>query len=367
MPVSRPCLKVDASMTIKEIEWQIDVPLLTNRFIVYDLFKVVGITGVIFFVLLTGISIAVDGKVALKNISILAQLGGLAMLGLLVLLVLVMLLFFFNYFPMQFHLSPQGTRVESLSQRGKWGNRVAVVLGVLSGKPGLAGAGLLGMAQEMVSVEWREVYRINVYPQTRVISLMNSWRVVVRLYCTPDNFSQVVEAVREGAAAGQKTRAKSAPKSTPRVWPRQAGLSLLTLAAGIFLAALPLSMPTALKVALTLVGLAAVWLPRGRFWGTAVLVLAALVFIIFLSRALETHQLFQEADFLAWARQHGQKLEKVPDWVLFKKRAYERFHPGDWAATGVGGLGLIFFGWLGLAGARGRLGAPHPRAAKLAQ
>ena len=38
--------------------------------------------------------------------------------------------------------------VVSLSQRGRWGNRLAVILGALAGKPGVAGAGLLGMARE---------------------------------------------------------------------------------------------------------------------------------------------------------------------------------------------------------------------------
>jgi hypothetical protein len=347
---------------MKELDWQIDVPLLTNRFIVYDLFKLVGITGVLFFMLLAVTSIAVDGKTALRSLSGLAQIDGFAMLALLVLLVLVILLFFFNHFPMGFHLSAREARVESLSRRGKWGNRLALVLGVLSGKPGVAGAGLLGMAQELVSVEWREVCRINVYPQVRVISLMNSWRVVFRLYCTPDNFNQVLEAVRGWAEAGRQARERAARHPAPRLWPRQAVLSLLIMAAGLFLAVLPLEVPAALKVALPLVSLATVWLFLGRFWGVIVLGLIAAVLISFLSQALETHQMFQEADFLAWARQHGQQLEKVPEWVLFKRRAYQRFHAGDWAAAGVGSLGLLFFGWLGLAASRGRLDISEPRA-----
>jgi hypothetical protein len=256
---------------------------------------------------------------------------------------------------MKFYLSPKGARVESLSRRGKWGNRLAVVLGALAGRPGVAGAGLLAMSQEMVSVEWREVHRINVYPQARVISLMNSWRVVFRLYCTPGNFPEVLSSVREWADQGKKTREKTALKPTPKVWPRQAKLSLLTVVAGITLTALPLEVPTALKVALTLAGLTVIWLPRGRFWGAAVLVLAASVMVVFLSQAVETRQLFQEADFLAWARSQGQQVEKVPEWVLFKKRRFERFDTGDWVGAGLGSLGLIFFGWLGLAGARGRL------------
>ena len=69
---------------------------------------------------------------------------GLTALGVLVLFILVMLVFFGNRFPMGFVLSPQGAMMVSLSQRGHWGNRLAVIMGALVGKPGVAGAGLLG-------------------------------------------------------------------------------------------------------------------------------------------------------------------------------------------------------------------------------
>jgi hypothetical protein len=106
------------------------------------------------------------------------MVGGSA--GLLV-LILVMLVFFGNRFPMGFSLGPQGAMVVSLSRRGRWGNRLAVILGALAGKPGVAGAGLLGMAQETVGVAWDDVRRVNIHAPARVISLMDSWHVVMDL------------------------------------------------------------------------------------------------------------------------------------------------------------------------------------------
>ncbi len=346
-------------------EWQVEVPLLTNRFMIYDLGKLVGLTMGLFFIILMVVGIAADGKIDLPALAVLAQVSSWGGLGLLVLMILVMLLFFFNHFPMKFQVSSQGVRVESLSRRGRWGNRLAVVLGALSGRPGVAGAGLLGMAQEIVSLKWTEVHRVKVYPGLRVISLMNSWRVVFRLYCTPDNFAPVMAAVREGLEKGSQTRARAvSSRSRPRTWCRPLGLSLATVAAGLLLGALPLEVPAALRGALTLAGLLAIWLPGRRLWGAAVLVLAAGVLIIFLSRALQTRQMFQEADFLEWARRQGLKVEKVPEWALFKRRHYESFHTGDWLAAGAGGLALAFFGWQGWAGVRGQAGrradpAPH--------
>ncbi len=122
-----------------------------------------------------------------------APLVGVVSAGLLVLLILVMLGFFGNRFPMGFALGPQGAMVVSLSGRGRWGNRLAVVLGALAGKPGVAGAGLLGMAQETTGVAWDEVRRLKIHAPARVISLMDSWHVVMRLYCTPQNYEAVLK------------------------------------------------------------------------------------------------------------------------------------------------------------------------------
>jgi hypothetical protein len=228
-----------------------------------------------------------------------------------------------------------------------------VALGALAGKPGVAGAGLLGMSQETVSITWPEVCRLKVHLEARVISLMNSWRVVFRLYCTPENFSEVLAAVQGWVEQGRHAREKADRRVIPRVWWPQVLLSLAAVAAGIFLTALPLKLPAALKVAVTLTALLLVWLPWRRFLGTVVLVLAASLALLFLGQALETHQLFQEADVREWARQEGLPLEKVPEWALFKKRQYERFDTGDWVGAGLGGLGLLFFGWLGLSRLRG--------------
>jgi len=47
------------------------------------------------------------------------------------------------------------------------------------------------------------------YPKQRVISLENSWRTVMRLYCTPENFENVARICRDGFAATAARRARS--------------------------------------------------------------------------------------------------------------------------------------------------------------
>lgn len=60
------------------------------------------------------------------------------------------------------------------------------------------------MAGESGKMAWSEVRRCKEYPSLRVIALKNSWRVVTRLYCTPDNYSAVAEIVRSHAAAAKR-------------------------------------------------------------------------------------------------------------------------------------------------------------------
>ena len=147
----------------------------------------------------------------------------------------------------------------SLSRRGRWGNRLAVILGAMAGKPGVAGAGLLGMAQETVGVVWDDVRRLNIHAPARVISLMDSWHVVMRLYCSPQNYEVVLNAVQKWAAAGLK-KATQAPRAkgftpTRRLWLK----SLLAAVAAFLVTALPLPAPPALIWSLLLVSLGAIW------------------------------------------------------------------------------------------------------------
>ena len=201
-------LQPKAHQTGQELSWQVNVPLLTDQFIMYDLLKVWGFSTLFMFLIMVAIFIFERNWRGL--ISMLLPVG-LTSLGILFLFFLVMLVFFGNRFPMGFMLGPQGAMVASLSQRGRWGNRLAVILGALAGKPGVAGAGLLGMSRETVGVTWDEVRRLNIHPKTRVISLMDSWHVVMRLYCTPKNYDQVLLACTKIGRQRHTERSRAPP------------------------------------------------------------------------------------------------------------------------------------------------------------
>jgi len=340
-----------------EISWEFSVPLLTDQFIMYDLLKVWGFSTLFLGLVMAGIAVHERNW---RTFADMAPLVGAVSAGFLLLLILVMLGFFGNRFPMGFALGPQGAMVVSLSGRGRWGNRLAVVLGALAGKPGVAGAGLLGMSQETTGVAWDEVRQLKIHAPTRVISLMDGWHVVMRLYCTPQNYDVVLNAVQKWAAKGLK-KAAQAPRAkgfspTRRLWLK----SLLAAFAAFLVTALPLEAPPVLIWSLLAVSLGAIWfLALARFLGIISLILVAAIWFCFVGQGLEVRQTMKAEDFRTFAESQGVKVDKVPDWVLGKYRRYEHLHAQEWLQTGIAALGLSFFVWVGLRAVRPRKRQPH--------
>jgi hypothetical protein len=178
------------------LRWDIAFTLATNRFVLYDMTKVVGITYGLMLVLV-GVFVALGNGVA--AFVAFAQVLTAIMAGFALVFVGVMVVFFGNRYPARYTLTTKGALMESLSRRAKGANLAAVTLGVLAGRPGLAGAGLLAASGEAVSIAWRDVRRIREHPDHCVMSLMNGWRVVIRLYCTPENYAAALAFARAHA------------------------------------------------------------------------------------------------------------------------------------------------------------------------
>jgi len=69
-----------------------------------------------------------------------------------------------------------------------------VVVGLLAKKPAVAGSGLLAKAGEDGFISWKEIGRIKSYADVQVITVMNRWRVVTRVYAT-DHFPQAMKII----------------------------------------------------------------------------------------------------------------------------------------------------------------------------
>jgi hypothetical protein len=167
------------------IIWDTRFPLLTNRYFMWDMIRVLGIASTILLALM--VVIMGDVVMAIQF----AGLVGVIMLGVMSIACLLL----GNGFDARFSVGQNGISYESGSTGKKW-NKAALVLGVLAGKPGTAGAGALAMSGEAGSYEWKEIVKITVDEKRRIISLHNSWRTLNRLYCLEGNFDPVLQVFR---------------------------------------------------------------------------------------------------------------------------------------------------------------------------
>lgn len=172
------------------LEWDYAIPVATNRFILRDMVVVFGLSMLILQAILALMGLILEGEALLLPPSfwaliaaILVVLFGLASLVLL------------NRVQAHFRLDVERAQI-MMGGRERKMNRLATWLGLMTGKPGLAGAGLLAQAQETQAIAWQDVYAVKVHPKQRVISLHNSWRTVIRLYCSPEVFDAAVAWVR---------------------------------------------------------------------------------------------------------------------------------------------------------------------------
>jgi hypothetical protein len=176
--------------------WDSVMSLVNNRFFLYDMGKLFFFTYLITAVLSLLISVF-SGN--MKSFPFLLKMffciaAAITVLGLLIALVL-----FGNKYAMRFELTEKHISWEGRSRIGRIAGPLAFILGLLARKPSVAGAGMLAAANNSGKMSWSEVRRIKEYPALGVITLMNSWRVVARLFCTPDNYRTVAEIVRSHA------------------------------------------------------------------------------------------------------------------------------------------------------------------------
>ncbi len=182
------------------LHWTTSFALATNRFVLYDMAKLFFWTGLILAAI--GVPIALANGASRAPLADWLNVTGMFLLilcGIVLMFVLVMVVFFGNRFQAWFYLGPQGMAYETRSRQAKWGNRAAIVAGILGGSAGAAGAGLIAASQEEMFTSWVDVKRVKLHPRFCVISVMNSWRVLFRVYCTPANYEEAERLVRHYA------------------------------------------------------------------------------------------------------------------------------------------------------------------------
>lgn len=170
------------------IEWEVDIPLVTNPMIIGAWLKAMGATYLL-SILIVGTVFTGTGQA--DQLPLLMGWFALMTAGLALLGLLIMLLVFGNRFRARFALTSKGVVYEGVDRRAHSLARLAVLAGGLRGSPGAAGAGLLAISKERVVLDWAGAFGARYVPRHHTIALRNQWRDLLHLYCRPDNYEQV--------------------------------------------------------------------------------------------------------------------------------------------------------------------------------
>ena len=169
------------------LEWQINVPLLNNSYMVMDILFVIlgsaGGLGVIFFLIMGG-----EALYAILEILVLAA-GALIVLTFLVIGVI-----FLNRMELVFKMDEEGVHCD-LGEHASNLNRLAWMIGSISQRVNPLGSSLIAMSRGSTFVPWNNIKKAVFDGKKRVISVSSTRRLLMRVYCTPENYDDVAEAV----------------------------------------------------------------------------------------------------------------------------------------------------------------------------
>ena len=175
---------------MERIEWKISVPIFKNTLILKQLGIAIGIP--------FGIITLIVGIASGKSLYLLYGLG--LIIALLLLTWLFMLAVYRGNYDAEFVLDNEGALCRTQAKQAKKNrvvNALTVFLGLFSGKPTVAGAGLLAQSRQEVFLRWNRVKKVEYEPKSLTILLQGGFADSVALFCTEDNYPQVEKFVMD--------------------------------------------------------------------------------------------------------------------------------------------------------------------------
>ncbi|MGE4273644.1 MAG: hypothetical protein AB7E31_12360 [Desulfitobacterium sp.] len=170
------------------ISWQSSVPIFKHSLIVKQLGLAIGIP--------FGLVALIIGLTSGKSIYTLYALGLIA--ALLFFTWIFIMLIYRGRYEAEFVLDENGVlcRTQAKQQRiNRRINTLTIVLGLLSGKPSVAGAGMLAQSRQEVFLQWQRISKVKRDPRRQVIILWSGRMEQIALFCTRDNYLQVEQFV----------------------------------------------------------------------------------------------------------------------------------------------------------------------------
>jgi hypothetical protein len=302
--------------------------LLASRDVVGTTFAAFAISALITGSLV-GLMLAVQGEwnAILPVFGILGAIAGILFgVGL-----LAMALVFRGKMRFRFTVSDDHIGSELIDSTARAVNRLTIVAGMLAGRPGTMGTGLIATTGEVTTLGWDGSFRAKYDPKRRTIALRNGWRRLLVVYCTEQNYQAVAAFVRDRIASRGTDRRLPARSPLPRM------LAYTAMAIVASLLAFPLSDASDVSLFLLFVMLcfavAMIWLIS--LFGYVVLGCIVVVIASVVADAVSMRESY-----------------------LFPGETYRHlsiFSEGDWLTFGIAGMGLLVLGALAFRAIRGRL------------
>jgi hypothetical protein len=313
-----------AKQSSTPIIWEIDVPLLTNPLVLGSTIRGFLLAGAMMWALLAFL-FAVQGEwdvIGTMAIFSFGLTGVMVVVGL-----LGTGLVLGNRMRFRFTVDAKGATCDRIDRRAAATDRLAMLVGLLAGKPGVVGAGMLSASQATTRVAWSSVARATPHPRMHAIGLHNVWRTTAVLYCPPERFEEILATVRERiAGAARSTRRNPLPGLLVR--------TLLVVLACLPLFTLPVKIDLFAPIFVLCFALAAVWLVPVLAWAV-----------------------FGGLGFVAYAAVVS-ALKPFKSWISGEMiHPYDVFFPDDWLRFGLAVAGAAYLVWLSIRLLRGRIEA----------
>ncbi|HRK24334.1 MAG TPA: hypothetical protein PLQ11_05205 [Beijerinckiaceae bacterium] len=200
---------LEAARAKADLSWDLAVPLVTHPLMLINIVKAFFFSGLIMALLLSfliGITGSPEQIPMIIGISF-AAAGGIGIVG-----TAAAALIYRNRMNMHFLLNDRGARAIITDTTARNVSILTIILGVLAGKPGAVGTGLITLSDRDRHAGWRGVVNVRYHPKHHAISLANSWRTVLILFCTPENYEKVAAYV---AAATARAKVPASAKINP--------------------------------------------------------------------------------------------------------------------------------------------------------
>jgi len=168
----------------ENIKWNIRVSIFRNPIIMKQLGIAIGIPfGILILFLI--ISKAIYALVLIAVLFLLTYLFILVVWG--------------GKYDVGFELDKTGIRNYTLKNQAKKNriiNTMAVVFGLLSGKPAVAGAGILAQSRQNILIKWSSIRKVKFYPQNQMVMIRAGFAENIAIFCTPANYSEVASFIQ---------------------------------------------------------------------------------------------------------------------------------------------------------------------------